>query len=300
MGDDMDSFITPGRVSRRVSIIHTRGNTVHITASDYPSMLNEQSMGEHADIPLPDNFMDDSFVICDHCTSNLPLQFVRKYPDTMQCSKCSAFFEFIFLCNECGKCVCSECYEYEAKMQSIDRVTEHFVQNKCNEDIDCQQLILFQQRISDESASTLNKLIAINCSSLGVNEFSLKLCYLICYFLDDLDLCQMIDNSFAAELFDIYWKLPPQKTSFQKKFGFSDIHLLHSLKWAQTNEKNKKIWSIKQVIDDGVMIGSYLSKNYTQITFNSFITKLTKYMNETNTNYLKLFDLLKLVVTRNE
>eukprot|EP01083_Nonionella_stella_P197180 725097_1 len=107
----INNYITPGRVSiisTNDSFVHTRG----MSNTNLPSFDNNQSMGEHADIPLPDNFMDDSFVICDFCTSNLPLEFVRKYPDTMQCSKCCAFFEFIFLCNECGKCVCSECYEY--------------------------------------------------------------------------------------------------------------------------------------------------------------------------------------------
>ena len=45
-----DTFITPGRPS-----IITRGNSL-------PHDANKESMGEHADIPLPDNFMDDSFV----------------------------------------------------------------------------------------------------------------------------------------------------------------------------------------------------------------------------------------------
>ena len=117
-------------------------------------------------------------VVCDHCTSTLPLQFVRKYPDTMECSKCFSFFEYIFLCNECGKCVCSECYDYEAKMQSIDRITSYFVQNEQQLDAD-HKLRFAQQQICNESALCLNEIIG-----LSEDGFSSKLCYEIVLFLD--------------------------------------------------------------------------------------------------------------------
>lgn len=291
MSDHYDHHITPGRVSRV-----TRGNSVLLDPNDLPTIINEQSMGEHADIPLPENLMDDAFVICDYCTNNLPLQFVRKYPDTIECSKCLEFFEFIFLCNECGKCVCADCYEFEAKMQSIDRVAIHFVEKNINNKDDdgySFKLILFQQKLNEEASSTIHKLIGLNCGILNLDEFSLKLCFIICSFMDDMDLCTMSENkSLSAELFHIYWILSPPKLSFKKKFGFSDINLLNSLKWADNNQS----FNIKQVIDNDIMISNYLSKHYQKITFNSFVTKLTKYMNETNTNYLKLLDLLQLVV----
>eukprot|EP01083_Nonionella_stella_P094771 266006_1 len=289
---------TPGRVS----VIYngtgpTRGNSVHLTVQDLPHFGDEHSMGEHADIPLPDNFMDDSFVICDHCTSNLPLQFVRKYPDTMQCSKCSAFFEFIFLCNECGKCVCSECYEYQANMQSLDRITHNFSANHVAPEFNAQRLRLCQEQMNEECASTLNKLIAAHHSSLGIKEFSMKLCFMICDFVDDFDLCCMLDTARVGQLFDIYWALSPQKISFQRKFGFADIYLLQSLKWAQTKGKNK-VWGIKQVIDNDIMIDNYLSKDYQQITYDVFSEKLAKDANESNTHYEKVWSLLKLVIER--
>jgi len=113
--------------------------------------------------------------------------------------------------------------------------------------------------------------------------------------MDDLDLCQMLNVSFAAQLFDIYWTLSPQKISFPKKFGFSDIHLLHSLKWAQS----EKEWGIKEVIDGDIMIENYLSKNYQQISFEIFTKKLTKIIGvKTNTNYLKLLKMLQLIVEK--
>ena len=105
----------------------------------------------------------------------------------------------------------------------------------------------------------------------------------------------MVNILYGAQLFDVYWNLSPPKTSFKKKFGFTDLHLSHSLKWANV----KKIWCIKDVIDDDIMIENYLSKNYQTISFEMFCQKLSKFM-ETNTDYVKLLETLKFVIERDE
>ena len=245
-------------------------------------------LGEHSSIPVPDNLMDASFVICEDCTSNLPLQYVRPNKDRMQCTKCASYFECIFLCNTCGKSVCEECYQYEAKMQSMDRVMTHFVENEM--DNDSERLIAIQHTISTQCASTLNQLVAEHCTALGINEFSLKLCYVICHFLYDTDLCSMLDVQHAADLLDIYWSLSPPKITFQRKFGFSDVRLLHSLKWAD----NTTDWKVKRVVEEDIMIQNYLTKDYSLITFDEFMRKLSKDMNETTT-YERILDLLELI-----
>ena len=153
-----------------------------------------------------------------------------------------------------------------------------------------QQLISYQQRLNDITSSTLLKII--NIFEL---EFTLKLCCEIIMFMDDMDLCQMSNNSsLAGQLFHIYWILSPQKLTFDRKFGFTDFNLLHSLKWID----NGTNWCIKQLIDNDIMIENYLSKNYLKMTWINFMKEVKKYVNDTNTNFAKLLKLLKVVIDK--
>merc|ERR1712176_896779 len=75
--------------------------------------------------------------------------------------------------------------------------------------------------------------------------------------------------------------------------GLTEIALSHSLKWAHSD------WRIRKVIDEDFMIANYLQKDYAQISFAQFERTMTKTMNETTT-FEPLLALLRVVAQRSD
>merc|ERR1711897_14491 len=204
------------------------------------------------------------------------LQFIGTMDENTLCDNCHQSYSSIFKCDLCSMSICSKCQKYIAEMQCLRSVMKHFKyakdfkieqQNEINHKLTLYNMLSpsleyeydsvpknnydnnldgkLQKLLTQlhfKASDKLEYIFEEDLLHITIDKIDHEMCYDILDYLDDVDLCCIINSKSSVELLEIYWELYQYHITYHCR-EWKKLRLLCSTKW-----ENNNLITIKQLI----------------------------------------------------